>query len=334
LDRHAMCCCACCVMEGRTAAWQGARVGKMALSATVPTPPTTLRAPVLPDAPPSASRARATLLVLGGPQAGQLVAIDEQAGFVIGRAADADLVVLDPSVSGHHARVSPTSGGAYRLEDLGSTNGTFVDGRRIDVATLYTNSRLRLGPLLGLRFAMTDAAEESLHRRLYDFSTRDPLTHVYNRRYLDMRLVAEVAGARSMNAYAAVLMADVDGLKQINDRFGHMAGDRALSMVAARVLRAVRAEDWVARYGGDEFVIVAPGAHLVEAARLADRVRRSVEGLQLGARGESVRVTLSIGAASLSELASTEVPIAALLELADQRLYRAKASGRNCVFVG
>jgi two-component system cell cycle response regulator len=300
----------------------------MALSATV----ATLRAPALPDAPQSAPRARATLLVLGGPQAGQLVAI-EPSGIVIGRAADADLVVLDPSVSGHHARVAPTSGGVYCVEDLGSTNGTFVEGRRVAVATLPMSCRLRLGPHFGLRFAITDAAEELLHRRLYDSSTRDPLTRVFNRRYLDLRLVAELAGALSTSAQAAVLMADVDGLKQVNDRFGHMAGDRALSMVAARVLTAVRAEDWVARYGGDEFVIVAPGAHLVDAARLADRVRRSVEGLQLGARGESVRITLSIGAASLSEVPSSEVPAAALLELADQRLYRAKTSGRNCVVV-
>jgi diguanylate cyclase (GGDEF)-like protein len=304
------------------------RVGRMAVVATVPT----LRAPVLTDAPQRALRARATLLVLGGPQAGQLVAI-ERGGVVIGRAADAGLVVLDPSVSAYHARVAPTSGGGYCAEDLGSTNGTFVDGRRVAVSSLHTNNRLRLGPHFGLRFAITDAAEESLHRRLYDFSTRDPLTHVFNRRYLDARLVAEVAGALSTNAHAAVLMADVDGLKQINDRFGHMAGDRALCMVAARVLKAVRAEDWVARYGGDEFVIVAPGAHLGEAAQLADRVRRSVEGLQLGAGGESVRVTLSIGAASLSEFAPTEVPTAALLELADRRMYRAKTSGRNCVFV-
>ena len=300
----------------------------MALCATIPT----LRAPALPDAPPSTRRARATLLVLGGPQAGQLVGI-EQAGTVLGRASDAGLVVLDPSVSGHHARVAPTSGGGYCVEDLGSTNGTFVDGRRVAASTLHGTQRLRLGPHFDLRFAITDAAEESLHRRLYDFSTRDPLTHVFNRRYFDVRLVADLAGALSRSAYAGVLMADVDGLKQINDRFGHMAGDRALSTVAACVLRVVRAEDWVARYGGDEFVIVAPGAHLAEAARLADRVRRSVEGLQLGARGESVRVTLSVGVASLSEFTSTEVPAAALLDLADRRLYRAKASGRNCVFV-
>jgi two-component system cell cycle response regulator len=286
----------------------------------------------MPGAPKHARLERATLMVLSGPQAGHLVAI-EPAGVVIGRALDAGLVALDPSVSSYHARVARRPEGVYCVEDLGSTNGTFVDGRRVTSSPLQTNDRLQLGPQFGLRFALTDAADESLHRRLYDFSTRDALTGVFNRRYLDARLVAEVARTIATNTHAAVLMADVDGLKQINDRFGHLTGDRALCMTAAQILRAVRTEDCVARYGGDEFVIVAPGAHLAEAARLAERVRRSVEGLRLSARGEDIRATLSIGAASLSELTPAEASADALLQRADRRLYRAKASGRNRVFV-
>jgi two-component system cell cycle response regulator len=330
-DRHAVCSEASCDMESRTAAAQGTKGGGGAKGTTVPT----LRAPVISRAPKHAHGERPTLMVLSGPQAGHLVAI-EQAAVVIGRAPDAGLVALDPSVSSYHARVARTPEGGYCVEDLGSTNGTFVNGRRVASSALHTNDRLQLGPQFGLRFALTDAADESLHRRLYDCSTRDALTGVFNRRYFDARLVAEVARAFATNTDAAVLMADVDGLKQINDRFGHMAGDHALCMTAAQMLRAVRAEDCVARYGGDEFVIVAPGAHLAEAARLAERARRAVAGLRLTARGEGMLVTLSIGAASLSELSElrpAEASAAALLERADRRLYRAKASGRNRVFV-
>jgi diguanylate cyclase (GGDEF)-like protein len=124
-------------------------------------------------------------------------------------------------------------------------------------------------------------------------------------------------------------MVDVDGLKQINDRFGHLAGDRALCLTAAAILNAVRTGDCVARYGGDEFVILAQ-ADSAEAERLAERVRRAVEGLQLGAGAEAVPITVSIGAASLSELQPTDDPTA-WLEAADRRAYRAKAAGRNRV---
>jgi diguanylate cyclase (GGDEF)-like protein len=288
-----------------------------ASAATCPT----LRAPMLPVGLRRERRARATLMVLTGPQAGQLAAIDQR-GVVVGRADDADLVVLDPSVSGHHARVARTSQGGYCVEDLGSTNGTFIEGRRVDASPLNSNDRLLLGPHVAVRFAITDEAEASLHRRLYDHSMRDPLTHVFNRRYLDGRLIAEVARALGTSTPAAALMVDVDGLKQINDRFGHLAGDRALCLTAAAILNAVRTGDCVARYGGDEFVILAQ-ADSAEAERLAERVRRAVEGLQLGAGAEAVPITVSIGAASLSELQPTDDPTA--------WLDRAKAAGRNRV---
>jgi diguanylate cyclase (GGDEF)-like protein len=189
---------------------------------------------------------------------------------------------------------------------------------------------LLLGPHVAVRFAITDEAEASLHRRLYDHSMRDPLTDVFNRRYLDGRLIAEVTRALCTNTPTAALMVDVDGLKQINDRFGHLAGDRALCLTALAILDAVRTGDCVARYGGDEFVILAQ-ADSAEAAGLAERVRRAVEGLQLGGAGaEGVPITVSIGAASLSELQPTDDPTA-LLKAADRRVYRAKAAGRNRV---
>lgn len=292
----------------------------------------TVRTPSLPGVPPSVGRARGTLLVLTGVQAGQLVLV-EQDGLVLGRAADADLVVEDPSVSGHHARVFRASDAGYRVADLRSTNGTFVNGRRVDMSALKTSDRLQLGPHFGLRFAITDDAEASLQRRLYDSSIEDPLTHVYNRRYLDKRLVAEAGRAVLTNTHTAVLMVDVDGLKQVDDRFGHVAGNRALCMVAAGILDGVRARDCVARFGGDEFVVIASGADGNEAARLAERVRRAVGDLQLAVRSESVPITVSIGAATLSEVMPAEDATAALLELADRRMYLAKTSGRNRVCI-
>jgi diguanylate cyclase (GGDEF)-like protein len=129
-------------------------------------------------------------------------------------------------------------------------------------------------------------------------------------------------------------MIDVDRLKQLNDTFGHLAGDRALGGIVVAMGRSIRVDDLLARYGGDEFVILAPGTDHHEATWLAERVRRAVEGLQLAAGGKDVHISVSIGVASLSELPPSEERHDGLLSLADERLYHAKRSGRNSIFAG
>jgi two-component system, cell cycle response regulator len=129
-------------------------------------------------------------------------------------------------------------------------------------------------------------------------------------------------------------MIDVDRLKQLNDTYGHLAGDRALCGIVVAISRSIRVDDILARYGGDELTIVAPGTSHQEATWLAERVRRAVEGLHLAAGGKDVWVTVSIGVASLRELGPSDDPHIKLLSLADERLYHAKRSGRNSVFAG
>ena len=285
--------------------------------------------PLLPGPLPHPATSLATRTVLTGLHAGRVVAIDATA-ITIGRASDMDLVLDEAGVSRHHARVMRAEGGGFRIEDLGSVNGTFVGAARVDFAPLQTGDLLQLGPHLRMRFAIVDAVDEALSRQLYESAVRDPLTHVFNRRYLADRLHAEIARARRTGGDVAVLMIDVDRLKMVNDSFGHLAGDRLLSTVAARIRRSLRVEDVLARFGGDEFVVVAGGTDRVAAEQLAERVRRGVEALQMSARGRDVRITTSIGVASLGELAANTEP-AALLALADARMYGAKVSGRNKV---
>jgi len=160
---------------------------------------------------------------------------------------------------------------------------------------------------------------------------RDRLTGVFNREYLNDRLFAEVSRERRESREVVVLMIGVDGLEEVNALFGHLAGDRALCAIAARIQRVLRVEDVLARYGGDEFVVVAVGNEGAGTWQLADRIRRAVEGLQMSARGQQVRITASIGVASLSEVDASDGPVAALLASADARMCGAKASGRNRV---
>jgi diguanylate cyclase (GGDEF)-like protein len=292
--------------------------------------PSQLDTPLLPASLPSEASARATLTVLTGLQAGRLVTVDGDQ-VTIGCAPDADLVVEDAGVSRHHARVARTPGGGFYVEDLGSTNGTFIATERVGVSLLHQVDVLQLGPHLKVRFAIVDPVEESLGRHLYESSVHDPLTHTFNRRYLADRMLAEIARARRAHGDVTVLMIDVDALKTVNDRFGHLAGDRALCTVAAGIQRALRVEDVFARYAGDEFVVLTLGTDRADAMRLAERIRRTVEGLHMSARGQEVPITTSIGLASLAELPASDEPVTALLALADARMYGAKATGGNRV---
>jgi two-component system cell cycle response regulator len=293
-------------------------------------PPPRRDTPLRPVAMAPPREARATLTLLTGLHSGHLHPLDG-AATTIGRSVESNLVVDEEGVSRHHARIDRTAEGAFYVEDLGSTNGTFLGADRVGVALLRGGDLLQLGPLLQVRFAIVDSPEESFYRRLYESSVHDPLTHVFNRSYMNDRLLAEVSSARRAGTDVTVLMLDIDHLKEVNDRFGHMAGDRALCTIASRILRALRVTDMLARYGGDEFVVIATGTGGDEARLLAERVLRAVEGLQMGARGGTVRITASIGIASLGEIASSDEPVSELFCLADERMYAAKATGRNRV---
>jgi diguanylate cyclase (GGDEF)-like protein len=285
--------------------------------------------PILPSSPAAVGNARAVLIVMTGLEAGRVVTL-EGPGLTFGRDPSSDMWVEDPGVSRRHARVGRTADGGFYVEDLGSTNGTFVGVHRVTLAELSSGDHVQLGPSFILRFAITDSTEESLQRQLYESSVRDPLTQVYNRKYLAERLTSEVAHAHRTSGALAVIMIDVDRFKELNDTYGHLAGDKALRHAAAAMARTVRAEDVLARYGGEEFIVLARAADHEEARALAERLRRTVERLRFTTGEADLTITVSVGVASLSEIDPTDGP-AALVALADARLYGAKLAGRNRV---
>jgi diguanylate cyclase (GGDEF)-like protein len=286
--------------------------------------------PLVPSHPLPPGSSRATVLVLTGSNAGRLARIDH-GGLVVGRGDDVDLVVDDPAVSQRHARIAIDAHDAFYIEDLDSMNGTFVGGHRVGLSTLAPGDAIQLGPELQLRFSLSNETDESLQRRLYESSVRDPLTRAFNRAYFADRLMIEIAVAGRSECDPALLMVDLDGLKQVNDRHGHLSGDRALSFVAVCIARAIRTGDLLARYGGDEFVVLASRTSLAQALILAERVRSAVAHLCFVAGGERVAMTVSVGVASLREFDAAARTKEALLGLADERLYSAKRAGRNCV---
>jgi two-component system cell cycle response regulator len=290
--------------------------------------PVSHNTPLLPSRPLPAGSSRGTLLVLSGSDAGRLAVVGE--GLVVGSGEAADFVLDGEGLSRRHARVAVGPDATFYVEDLASTNGTFVAGRRVSVSPLSPGDAIQLGPELVLRFSVNNETDESLQRRLYESAVRDALTGVFNRAYFADRLMVEVAVARRGDEPPCLLMIDVDGLKQLNDRHGHLSGDRALSFVAASIAGSARAGDVVARYGGDEFVILASRTRMDQALVLAERVRQAVARLCFGAGGERVAMTVSIGVASLREL-EADARSDGLVALADRRLYAAKHEGRNRV---
>ncbi len=171
---------------------------------------------------------------------------------------------------------------------------------------------------------------QEANRRLANIALRDPLTGVFNRRYLEEFLVHEVVRASRSGQTFAVAMLDLDDFKAYNDSQGHPAGDRLLRDVAQAIVGSVRASDLVARYGGEEFTVVLPATSPPDAARVLERVRATVAALVLpGAEAmPKGRVTVSVGVACFPQDATNPRD---LITRADDALYRAKAEGKNRV---
>ena len=154
----------------------------------------------------------------------------------------------------------------------------------------------------------------------------DTLTGLYNRRLFDEIAAHEVARARRQELPLTVALIDIDKFKSINDGFGHAAGDAVLRAIGPVCRKALRADDLIARYGGEEIVILLPNTSLKMAGIVLDRVRRDIMAMIVPELGGRWVVTASIGAAMLQP---DDAGIAAMLERADAALYRAKEAGRN-----
>jgi two-component system, cell cycle response regulator len=267
------------------------------------------------------------LTVLAGPQMGWSRVVD-RGELVVGRGEGSDLVLNDQGLSRRHCKLV-RQGQELFIEDLDSSNGTFVDGALVRGRTpLQEGARIHLGRHTVLSLARRDPLEQMAARQLYESSMRDPLTDLHNRRFFDQRLREEFAFATRHQAPLSVILLDLDHFKKVNDTWGHPAGDEVLRQVASLIKRCVRKEDVASRFGGEEFgVVVRTESH--EGARaVAERMRKRLEDTSIAHQGNLILVTISAGVATAAPPHLYESPTA-LLAAADQALYRAKAAGRN-----
>jgi two-component system cell cycle response regulator len=248
---------------------------------------------------------------------------------ILGRAVGADICIPAASVSRLHAQIAATAGN-YVLTDLGSTHGTMCDGEPVlDSVVLHHGSRIVVGGAVILVFCIEDAIERRMRSTFYELATRDPLTNAHNRRFFSERLESEWPWAVRHAKPCALLVLDLDHFKRVNDTWGHRAGDKVLGEFARAVTGAIRGEDVFARVGGDEFALLCRVTDLEQASALAERIRALVEGFEVGWNSEHISTTVSIGVATSMD-PGVESP-EALVQRADERLYAAKAEGRNQV---
>jgi diguanylate cyclase (GGDEF)-like protein/PAS domain S-box-containing protein len=210
------------------------------------------------------------------------------------------------------------------------------DGRLIDVE--LHSSRMEFGgktALIGMSLDVTERVRaerelRALQATLQEQSTRDPLTGLYNRRYLDDSLERELTTAKRYKYPVSVIMADIDHFKEVNDRYGHQAGDEVLRDFGALLKRHIRGSDVFCRYGGEEFLLVLPQMTTELAQHRAELVRNALALAPVPFGGTRIAITASFGVATLPGHAQTRDE---LIAAADSALYAAKAEGRNCVKV-
>lgn len=218
----------------------------------------------------------ASLMVLKGSQAGQFFRLLKPETLV-GRSEDADIVLKERGVSRLHAKFLKSPQGIVSVVDLGSTNGVFVGGQKVANQILSEGDKVAIGALAALRFSYQDALEEQLQTQLYTSATRDGLTGAVNKTHFLERLGQEISSARRHGTMTSLAMADVDHFKSVNDTWGHAAGDAVLQEVGHRLQEALRNEDLLGRYGGEEFIVLMGQTPPDGAVHVAERLRKAVE---------------------------------------------------------
>ena len=276
-------------------------------------------------------KASASLVVLKGAEIGRDFRL-RRMNTVLGRGLDADIRILDDLASREHVRISvkwdrERRSATFHLADLGSTNGTLVNNRRVESMELTEGDKIQIGDTV-LKLVLLDEIEARYHEEVRHRITYDQLTGLLTKESLYLALELELNRCRKYRLPLAVLMMDLDHFKSVNDTHGHLMGSHVLSEVGRLIRESIRTDDVSARYGGEEFLAYLSERNAAEALQAAERIRRAIERERICLDGVTVGVTISIGVATFPEHGED---IKSLVGRADRELYRAKGSGRNRV---
>lgn len=249
---------------------------------------------------------------------------------VVGRAPDSDITLMDGEVSRHHARLWVEAGRVH-LEDLGSTNGTRLNGEAVEASVeVRAGDRLAMGGHV-LKLVFLDPLERAFHETLLDLSTKDPLTGLANRASTLAEFQNRFGLSLRYDRPLSIAVCDLDHFKQVNDTYGHGAGDLVLRNFGECLMATLREADLAGRIGGEEFLMVLPETELSGVRPFAERLRRTLAANPVRLPSGPLSVTCSLG---IAERAATDLEPGQLLARADAALYRAKGAGRDRVCEG
>ncbi len=251
---------------------------------------------------------------------------DEQ---LIGRSDSAHVRVDQESVSRKHARIVCMDDGCWRVMDLGSTNGTFVNDQPVAEAELRNGDMVRVGQTI-FKFLSGTNIETKYHEEFFRLTAIDGLTQAYSKRFLLETLDREFHRSIRHSRLLSLAMLDIDHFKQINDNYGHLAGDYILHQMSEIILHSIRREDVFARYGGEEFALVLPETDRDQAVQISEKLRHLIEEYRFSFKGKDIPVTVSFGIA-VAEGRDSGESMQDFIACADAKLYEAKQTGRNRV---
>jgi diguanylate cyclase (GGDEF)-like protein len=284
----------------------------------------------VPPVPPETDEAkRPYLVIIGGDHLGEVHKIDRTPA-IIGRSHGADIRIADDGISREHVEVVGEHA-HVTVRDLGSTNGLFHNGRKVEKVELVDGDKISIGSTTILKFSYRDGFDEAFEQRLSSLGIRDEVTRALKRAFFLDRLESEVAFSVRHRTPIALIMWELDGFEVIKKLHGPTVGASLLSATAYAVTRVIRREDVFVRYGGQEFGLLCRDTPVEAALRMAERVREVIGSTTVSIGSESVRVTASVGVATCPAAAPGIVTPTDLVAAADGAMRRAKALGRNRV---
>jgi len=274
------------------------------------------------------------IIVSSGTEQGRIISLAQYKSILVGRDKECELRVYDPSCSRKHVEIFVDDNQRVFLKDLGSTNGSKLNGKRLEKESaieIKDGDRIQLGDATNLRHTLMPEQDARVQMDVYFRATRDRLTNAFNRHHFDEALDREVSYQRRTGHGLGILFFDVDHFKRINDTFGHPGGDEVLREIGTRVPTVIRNEDIFARVGGEEFGILVRNDTLEGMRILAERLRLAMEKKSVDFEGREVWFTVSVGLTLIT--GNHDLTATNLFQLADDALYEAKNAGRNRVVV-
>ena len=252
--------------------------------------------------------------------------------IIVGRSPDCEIDLPDvPLMSRVHARIAWDDDGVW-VEDQGSTNGTFVNQKKVEGRRYLDNGdRIQCGGV-HFKFLRELDVEAAYYDTLHHLALQDSLTEIANKRLFDEELNREFSRARRHDRRLSLILFDIDDFKRINDKHGHLCGDFVLQQIAVIGRREMRREELLGRLGGDEFGILSPEVDAAGATVLAERLRQVIAETRFSAEifESPLQVTCSFGVAQLTPQMTTAD---AFYTAADKALYQSKSEGRNLVSI-